>query len=65
MGKDEEAKTVFTKLGGHEALETLQVSPYHEVYRLASEILEKHYDATEMNGIQRDEFFSKNHTFNI
>ena len=44
LGKSEKCKLAFSNLGGQQILEDLQISPYHEVYKLSSEILCRHFD---------------------
>ena len=42
--KSPECKEAFDALGGVKEVEQLMYTPYHEVYKLASEILSRHYD---------------------
>ena len=43
LNKSEQCKIVFDNLGGKQIVEDLQISPYHEVYKLSSEIVDRHF----------------------
>jgi hypothetical protein len=42
LERSENAKQVFFRLGGDQILEDVQISPYHEIYKQAADLLEKH-----------------------
>jgi hypothetical protein len=51
---------VFCALGGQQVIEDLQISPYHEVYKLSAEILERFFGAQEMEGEEKMQFITNN-----
>lgn len=66
LNKSENAKMAFISNGGQEVLEDLQLSHFYEVYKQASDILEIHLGAHEMNALEKMEFInSKKDAFNI
>lgn len=56
LDKCSSAKPVFDRLGGYEALIALQGSKYHEIYKLALDLLEQHYDAEQMDEDDKEAF---------
>jgi len=58
LNKSDTAKVVFMRLGGPEVAGDLQLSKFHEVYKLASEILERHCGAQEMDPLEKMEFIN-------
>ena len=53
-------------MGGQEVAEDLQLSQFHEVYRMASEVIERHCGGEEMNTLEKLEFInSKDSAFHI
>ena len=56
MEKSEDFKVAFVNQDGQKAIEELQISPYHEVYKLSQEILERHLGGEEMLEQEKKEF---------
>ena len=66
LTRSDQAKVVFAKLGGEDVVQELQLSQYHEVYKVACEILERHCGAEEMTKLEKMEFInSKEQAFHI
>jgi len=66
LARSEVAKIAFAKLGGEDVVIELQLSQYHEVYKVACEILERHCGAEEMTKLEKMEFInSKDQAFHI
>jgi len=66
LSKSEKALMVFLRLGGQEVVEYLQMSEFHEVYKQASEIIERHCGGKEMDSLEKMEFInSKSSHFHI
>ena len=61
--KDDFALKVFERLDGQSLLEHLQVSPFHEVYKLASDMLERFFAFEVLEGEEKEEFLRKNQVF--
>lgn len=40
-------------LEGQKYIEELQISPFHEVYKLASDIIERHFGGMEMGDLEK------------
>ena len=60
MTKSDQARQIFEKIGGSEVLEKLQISPFHEVYKLASDMLERHFGGAEMDELEKGHFINQN-----
>ena len=58
LTRSDQAKVVFAKLGGEDVVQELQLSQYHEVYKVACEILERHCGAEEMTKLEKMEFIN-------
>ena len=53
ISKSQECKATFEMLEGQKYIEELQISPFHEVYKLASDIIERHFGGMEMGDLEK------------
>jgi hypothetical protein len=68
LERSSDSREVFYKLCGEQVLEDLQVSPYHEIYKQAADLLEKYCGAQAMDALEKMEFINSRHkdnNFNI
>lgn len=54
------AKDIFRRMGGTELVERLQLSPFHEVFKLAADMMELHFDGQQMDDDERDCYVNSN-----
>lgn len=66
LAKSETAQAIFHRLGGQDIISDFQLSEYHEIYKMATDILERFCGATEMTSLEKMEFInSKEQDFKI
>jgi len=58
LERSNNAKQIFFKLGGDQILIDLQVSPFHEIYKQAADLLEKHCGGEAMDPLEKMEFIN-------